>query len=39
MFPFGVQLKGFLVGLIFAYFVVPFLQRMWINKIARNTNG
>ena len=26
MLPFGIQLKGFIIGIIFAYLVVPFLQ-------------
>lgn len=39
MFPFGVQIKGFLIGLIFAYFVLPFLQRLFINKTARSVGA
>lgn len=39
MWPFGVQIKGFLIGLLFAYFVVPFLQKLWINKTARNVKA
>lgn len=39
MWPFGIQIKGFLIGLLFAYFVVPFLQKMWINKTARSVKA
>jgi antibiotic biosynthesis monooxygenase (ABM) superfamily enzyme len=27
MFPFGVQIKGFIVGLLMAYLVIPWVQR------------
>jgi len=35
MMMFGLQLRGFIVGLLFAYFVIPFVQRALINKTAR----
>jgi hypothetical protein len=28
MMPFGIQLKGFAIGLIMAYLVIPWLQRL-----------
>jgi len=27
MFPFGIQIKGFIIGLLAAYFVIPWVQR------------
>jgi hypothetical protein len=35
MLFFGLQLRGFIAGLLFAYFVIPFVQRALINKTAR----
>jgi hypothetical protein len=32
---FGLQLRGFIVGLLFAYFVIPFIQRTIINRTVR----
>ena len=32
MLPFGIQIKGLIVGLLFAYFVIPFIQRAVINR-------
>jgi hypothetical protein len=32
---FGLQLRGFIAGLLFAYFVIPFVQRTIINRTAR----
>lgn len=37
MFPFGIQIKGFIVGLIFAYFVLPFLQNLIGSRLSRGT--
>jgi len=28
MMPFGIQLKGFVIGLLMAYLVVPWVQRL-----------
>ena len=36
MFPFGIQVKGFLIGLIFAYFVIPWLQNLFATRLARS---
>jgi len=27
MMPFGIQLKGFIIGLLMAYLVIPWVQR------------
>jgi hypothetical protein len=27
MLMFGIQLKGFIIGILVAYFVIPFIQR------------
>ena len=35
MLPFGIQIKGFLIGLIFAYFVIPFLQNLIATRSSR----
>ena len=32
MLPFGVQLKGFILGLLVAYLVVPWVQRMMVSR-------
>lgn len=29
---FGIQLKGFIVGLLFAYLLIPFIQRTMISS-------
>jgi antibiotic biosynthesis monooxygenase (ABM) superfamily enzyme len=30
----GIQLKGFLIGLLFAYFVIPWVQRTMLKSKA-----
>lgn len=35
MLIFGLQVKGLIVGLLMAYFVIPFIQRALINRSAR----
>jgi hypothetical protein len=30
----GIQLKGFLIGLLFAYFVIPWIQRTMLKSKA-----
>lgn len=38
--PFGIQLKGVIVGILIAYFLIPWLQGMLLNRGApRSTNG
>lgn len=35
---FGVQLKGFLVGLLVAYFVIPWVQRALLSRTTAPSN-
>lgn len=35
MFPFGIQIKGFIVGLLFAYLLIPFIQRTLTARTAK----
>jgi antibiotic biosynthesis monooxygenase (ABM) superfamily enzyme len=35
---FGIQLKGFLIGLLVAYFVIPWVQRMLLSRSAAPAN-
>lgn len=35
MLPFGIQLKGFAIGLIFAYLVIPWAQRMILSRTSK----
>jgi hypothetical protein len=32
MLPFGVQLKGFILGLLVAYLVIPWVQRFIVSR-------
>lgn len=32
MLMFGIQLKGFLIGLLVAYFVIPWVQRALLSR-------
>lgn len=32
MFPFGIQIKGVIVGILIAYFVIPFVQRLIVAR-------
>lgn len=34
MFPFGIQIKGFIVGLLFSYLVIPFIQSKLLSRTA-----
>jgi antibiotic biosynthesis monooxygenase (ABM) superfamily enzyme len=34
MMPFGIQIKGFIIGLVFAYFVIPWVQRFFASRTA-----
>jgi len=34
MAMFGIQLKGFIIGLLVAYFVIPFIQRAMLSRTA-----
>ena len=34
MLMFGIQLKGFIIGLLVAYFVIPWVQRMLLSRSA-----
>lgn len=38
MLMFGVQLKGFLVGLLVAYFVIPWVQRALLSRTTAPSN-
>lgn len=31
----GIQIKGLIIGLLLAYFAIPWVQRMMINRTAR----
>lgn len=35
MLMFGIQIKGFIIGLLVAYFVIPWTQRMLLSRSAR----
>lgn len=35
MFPFGIQIKGFIVGLLFAYLLIPFIQSRLLSRTAK----
>lgn len=37
MLPFGIQLKGFAIGLLMAYLVVPWVQRMILTRTSKAT--
>lgn len=37
MMPFGIQIRGFIVGLLMAYFVIPWAQRMIVSRTSRTT--
>jgi hypothetical protein len=32
MAVFGIQLKGFIIGLLFAYFLIPWVQRALLSR-------
>lgn len=32
MLPFGIQLKGFIIGLLVAYLVIPWVQRFIVSR-------
>ena len=34
--PFGIQLKGFILGLVAAYFIIPFLQGLFLKYRSGN---
>jgi antibiotic biosynthesis monooxygenase (ABM) superfamily enzyme len=34
MLPFGIQIKGFIIGLLMAYLVIPWVQRMIASRSA-----
>lgn len=38
MLMFGIQLKGFIMGLLVAYFVIPWVQRMLLSRSAAPSN-
>lgn len=33
--PFGIQLKGFIIGLLMAYLVIPWVQRLILTRTAK----
>ena len=35
MLPFGVQIRGFIAGLLVAYFVIPWIQRLILTRTAK----
>jgi hypothetical protein len=35
MLPFGIQIKGFIVGLLFAYLLIPWVQRLILSRTAK----
>jgi antibiotic biosynthesis monooxygenase (ABM) superfamily enzyme len=35
MMPFGIQIRGFIVGLLMAYFVIPWIQRLILTRTAK----
>jgi antibiotic biosynthesis monooxygenase (ABM) superfamily enzyme len=35
MMPFGIQLKGFIIGLLMAYLVIPWVQRLILTRTAK----
>lgn len=37
MLPFGIQLKGLIIGLLLAYFVVPWVQAALSSRMSRGT--
>jgi antibiotic biosynthesis monooxygenase (ABM) superfamily enzyme len=34
MLPFGIQIKGFIIGLLMAYLVIPWVQRFIASRSA-----
>jgi len=32
--PFGIQLKGVIVGILIAYFLIPWVQGLWLSRTA-----
>ena len=37
MLPFGIQVKGFIIGLVMAYLVIPWAQRIILSRTTRAT--
>jgi hypothetical protein len=35
MFPFGIQIKGFIAGLLFAYLIIPFIQSRLAGRVSK----
>ena len=35
MMPFGIQIKGFIIGLLMAYLVIPWVQRLILTRTAK----
>lgn len=35
---FGIQLKGFIIGLLMAYFVIPWIQRALLSRSSTPSN-
>jgi antibiotic biosynthesis monooxygenase (ABM) superfamily enzyme len=33
--PFGIQIKGFIIGLLMAYLVIPWVQRLILTRTAK----